>query len=77
MNVLKDDKIFIPLEEVFDLSNSFYPLTTSATQGQVLTYDQPFASKHFAKYNFKTLNYVKTLTPHMIAFVYDSSKLVI
>jgi hypothetical protein len=77
MSVLKNDKIFIPLDEVFDLSRLTYPLDSEVEKGQVLTYDKPFASKNFAKFNFKTLNYVKTLSPHMVAFVYDQSKIVI
>jgi hypothetical protein len=77
MTALKDDKIFIPLDEVFDLSKITYPVTSEVDKGKVLTYDQPFASKHFAKYNFKNLNYVKTLTPHMVAFMYDNAKLII
>ena len=78
LNVLKDDKIFLPLDKVFDLSEAFYPITSSSDKGQVLTYDKPFTSTSLAsKYNLKVLSYAKTLTPQMIALVFDSNKLII
>ena len=73
--VYKQDSIFFPLDEVFDLSEAEYPMKSHA--GNVFFYDTPFASMSLSSYDFKALNYAKTLSPTQVATVYDNSKVLI
>lgn len=77
LTVLKQDNIFIPLEKSFDLEHMTYPLTATSTKGRVLTYNQPFRTNTYPQKNIKTVNMVKSLTPWVIAIVFNDNQLVI
>lgn len=77
MSVLVKDKIFLPLDKIFNLSKVGYSLQSIIDKETFLTYNKPFNSKSYTKYIFKNLNFVKTLNSHIVGLVFDKTKLVI